>query len=164
TTLFRSVFANLVAVARDGVHDAVAYGEQLAVVRLEQALLLGDRHPAHVSIEIEYRISLVGRHLGEADRRRYAHGARQLHGAGHHGVEPIQRGEGGDAPTAARGEGAHEAALVLAGGGGFEPPPAETDRGAPGTFDADFSVVGAGALQRRGEPVDQPPSSLSFTA
>ena len=84
------VVADLVAVARERVDDAVTHREQLAVVRLEQAFLLGDGNTAHVAVEIEDRLRPMRRDVGEADRRRDAHGARQLHGAGDHGLEPIQ--------------------------------------------------------------------------
>src|SRR2546422_1387318 len=43
-----SVLGDLVAVGREGVHDTVADREHLAVVGLDEPLLLGERHAAHV--------------------------------------------------------------------------------------------------------------------
>src|SRR5204862_7918013 len=92
------------------------------------------------------------------------HRARQLVGPGDHGGELVQRCKRGGTPARAAVQGAHEPALVLVRGGGLEPPATHGDGGGPGLLDADFGEVGAGGGERRGEPVDQPPSSLSFSA
>ena len=156
--------AHLVVVGRLGIHDAPRNGKHLAVVALEQPLLLRQRDAAHVPIQVEQRVGLRGGGVREPDRLVDAHRARQLVGPGHHGGQPVEGGEGRDAPAAAGAERPHESAYVLAGGGGFEPLAAVLDSGAPGAFDADFGVIGAGLAQRPGESVLHAPGSRSFSA
>ena len=156
--------ADLVAVARLGVDDAVADGEHRAVVRLEQALLLGEGDAPHVAVQVEDGVGFAGEDLGEADRGVEAHGAGQLAGAGHHGGEPVQGSERRDPPAAAFVQDAHEAADVLARGRGLEAAAPERDGGAPRPLDADFAVIGSGRLQRVAETILHWPSSRSFSA
>src|SRR6266550_3431485 len=126
--------------------------------------MVPSRHATHVAVQIEDRLSLLRHDLAEPDRALEPHRARQLVGPGDHGGELVQRCKRGGTPARAAVQGAHEPALVLARGGGLEPPATHGDGGGPGLLDADFGEVGAGGGERRGEPVDQPPSSLSFSA
>src|SRR2546430_2693630 len=116
------------------------------------------------SAEIEYPCRLLRRTRGGLDGALEPHRPGQLVGPRDHRGELVERRERRRAPARAAVQGAYEPALVLARGGGLEPSAAHRDDGAPALLDADFGVVGAGGGERRGEPVDQPPSSLSFSA
>ena len=157
------VLGHFVAVDRLRVHDP-RHGQHLAVVAFDQSLLLGERHAAHVAVQVEQRLGRDRRHRREPDRPVEPHRAGQLGRAPHHCRQLVERGEGGDAPAAALVQRAHEPAPVFTGGGGFQARAPEAHGGAPGVFDADFGVVGAGRLERRGEAVLHSPRARSFSA
>src|SRR5439155_17639138 len=113
---------------------------------------------------IEYPFRLLRRNRSELDRALEPHRPGQLVGPRDHRGELVERRERRRAPARAAVQGAYEPALVLARRGGLEPAAAHRDDGAPALLAADFGVVGAGGGERRGEPVDHPPSPLRFTA
>src|SRR5438552_1265701 len=89
------------------------------------------------------------------DRLVQAHGAGQLVGPRDHLGQLVQRRERRDAPAAARVEDADEPALILTHRRGFETPAAKGDGGAPGAFDANLGVIGAGLLEALGYTIFQ---------
>ena len=142
------VLGDFIAVAGEGVDDAVAHRQHRLVVALEEAFLVAEGNAAHVPVEIERDVGLLGRDVAEPDRLVEPHGAGQVVRLGHHGGEPIGRGEGRDPPAAAAVQGPDEAALVLAGHDGIRAPAAERHGGAPGALESDFGVVGARGSER----------------